>query len=114
MLGLLPLLWPPHRQVLPSLPADVCPQMRPPVRRAVRVMIQGFWFLYQFLMKKSLFLLAEPIAHGGPSLDGMNRRDFSPGRKGTEEPILALEQTFHSSPRLNVIPSLCFFFASAL
>lgn len=64
--------------------------------------------------KKSLFLPVEPIARKGPSLDGMNRRDFSPGGKGTEEPMLALEQTFHSSPQLDVIPSLCFFFAAAL
>lgn len=113
MLGLPPLLWPLHGQVLPSLPAGVGPQMKPPVWRALRVMVQGFWFLYQFLMKKSL-LLVEPIAHGGPRPNGMNRRDFSPGRKSTEEPILTLEPTFHSCLQLNIIPSLCFFFAAAL
>lgn len=77
-------------------------------------MTQGFWFLYQFLMKKSPFLLVEPTAHGGPSLAGMKRRDFPPGRKGTEDPILTLGQTFHSSPRLDIIPSLCLFFTAAL
>lgn len=84
---------------------------RPWAQRALREMMQCF-------VKHSLFLLGDPTAHGKPIQGGMNSRDFS-GWEGTEEPILTLKQTFHSSLQpdvvsSHVIPSLCSFFADAL
>lgn len=106
--GLPPLLWPPHR------PASICPQTGPPVWRALRVMIQGFWFLYQFFDEEITVSRGGAHSPRGQGWHGMNRRDFSPGREGTEEPVLALEQTCHSPPQLNIVPSLCFFCTAAL
>lgn len=73
----------------------------------------------QSFVKSSLFLLGDPTVHRGAIPGGMNTRDFSPGWEGTEESILTLNQTFHSSSQLDVvpshvIPSLCSFFADAL